>query len=385
MGYDNFEGAVTYNPKTKEYVAGKHKDMTISYYPILARIKERVGMKQDVDYNTGGLIDQFDIIDESTHRLNQILSDHEAATINNYQQDEYFKKNSELKNLILMKLYNQTMEKQHVCLPLDHMYSTVNTDELEFTIQFMHNFATMINVPPTIKFSMGGYLERHHTSIKTFFNMFEQNPQQPKDLFNPRNRKIRARDGLAKLKYHYDKSASGKDRFSALKRPTSTDKLISIPSTANYDIVHPRNKVTKEIMDLCTAFYEEYGHNLTHFAMHPKVAFLIACDTWNIPSFSDKISEYRTSEAIRKFPGIPNITAVISNSIPKNVIYAIVKHSDTNVSAMIKAEGPKILETVTDFESGFIAIKDYCQYKCVHDDITNPNLRFGVIIDIAYT
>ena len=387
--------AVTYFPKSGLYFRGEHNVMPQTQNGLLASMRpEFVGSENDpkrsIKTNTT-------LIDGGIKQLAASVARNKSAILTgSLTAADYEAGRDNIDHLTLIRLYNRLMGDQMKWFHLDEMFNNIQIDKLLFRMSFRDNpaaaqkvgkreeYDTAKVVYDEIEFDLPKYVVSWDIAIEDPLRaMIEPTTplQQTNDYSMSYNKEAEAFAALKRIGNHYTKDASGTGKFTAKSAPAdSNTKRISNPKALTAGNVHSDEKVVNEIQDASNEFMEEYDMILTHYAMSPKTAMAIAQNTWTDPNTIHNVAAYRTNGGVRQFPGLPDATAVISQMVDDNKLYAVSK--PTNV--LVKADGPKITKTWEDntrFTSQ-TATLDFFQYKCAHEDLTKIDRKFGVIFDL---
>ena len=332
-----------------------------------------------------------------------------AASINNNRTKIYggqlsaadFEANrANLDSLILIRLYNQIMGEQEKWFHLDDMFNNMNVDGLLYRVPFKDAPAAAQDVPrrgeydtskvnfDEINLDLHKIVVSHDMPIEDPLRALINplTPLQSTDEYSMAyHREREALAALQQLKYFYKKDAKGEERFTTTDESTidnDNTARVANPNSISANATHSTYKMVNEMQDMRNAFMAQYDIILTHFAMSPRTAMNIAQNTWTEPNTIFNVEAYRTSGGSRPFPGLSGATAVISQIVPDNVIYAGSKPNNI----FIKAEGPKITKTWEDNNhwTTQTATADFHQYKCAHEDLSITR-KFGIIIPLSST
>ncbi len=382
--------SVTYFPASHIYMEGRHESMPHAGQLLASTQIVGEGEKAKIKTSLG------------SNKLKALV----AAIKNNKAKiqmgqltaADFVSNRANLDSLILIRLYNQIMGEQVKWFHLDNMFNSMTVDKLLLRIPFKDNPAAAQTVPrrgeydtskvnyEEINLDLPKVVVSHDMPIEDPLRALIDPliPLQQTDEYSMLyHREKEALAALKELKYHYTKDASGAAKFSATSAPSDTKaKRISNPTTLTAGNVHSDHKMVNDIQDARNEFMEQFDIILTHYAMSPRTAMAIAQNTWTESNTIFNVEAYRTNGGVRPFPGLAEATAVISQVVPDNIIYASSKPNNV----LIKAEGPKITKTWEDNNhwTTQTATADFHQYKCAHEDL-KMDRKFGLIFDLQTT
>lgn len=383
---------VTFMPKAAALLAGWHEAMDSSRYLAMMSVTEKTGQDLDRSYETRTVP-----VDPQISLAASSLATHKAGIASGALTAADFNANADnLANLVLIRLHQQLMGRQQEWFHLDEMFNTMNLDKTVYRMAFQDNPAAAQRVGRREQYDTAEvkYDDIDFDLPKTVvsYDMPIEDPLRalispviPLQQNNEFSLKLmRERDALAALQAlgnHYTKDGTGTGKFTATSAPTNNaTKRINDPADITTGNVHSDVDVATEFQDANNAFFKTYDIPITHYACSPKTAMAIARNTWTQPNTIFNVEAYRTNGGVRPFPGLSDVTMVISLMCPDNVLYAVSKPS----GIMTKAEGPKIMRTWED-NGRFVtqtAKADFYQYKCAHEDLSNISRKFGFIVDI---
>ena len=387
------EAAVTWIPRYASYIQDQHMQGMPNYGQLLASVSVK-----PTPPATPHALPELATKPEDP-RLYQVASliakNKQRIMFGQLSAADFGAGQENLSHLIMIRLHNQLMAEQMRWFYLDNMFNTMSMEGLLYRMSFRDNVAVAQEVGPrneydttlvkydTVNFSLPKIVVSYDIPIEDPLKAMIS-PIAPLQESNSYSmayyRENEALKALQKLKYHYTKDANKSARFTALSAAENNSSgRLSDPSALTAGSVHSDHKIINEIQDMRVEFLEENDTPLSHFAMSPKTATALAQNTWTEENSIFNVSAYRTAGGVRSMPGLDDATAVISQLVPNDVIYAIAKQS----GIMVKAEGPKITKTWENHNKWTTqtATADFHQYKCAHEDLTMDR-KFGCILNL---
>lgn len=298
----------------------------------------------------------------------------------------------------LARAYDEMQKRSQNWSPLEYMFNTSGLDKLVETI----GFPTKIMIPQTLM-PHDHYRPNNEDAEIMFrlqstinkYSMFATAEYATLTNILPtyaRREKL-ALASLKRLKYHYRKDVSDNNKFSMTTAPANNaTQRIHNPTPANTSPIH---KTANDIHQCRCEFARIFKLPLTRFACSGKTAVRIAQNT----SAERYIESYATYGGVCYFPGMQGAIMYISNACADDVLYAtsgnvppklsmstkvalgsVLDTNSVELCGLVKAEGPKIIQQ-EDGQPTNYAVKDFCQHKCVHEDLPAYS-RFGCIIDL---
>ena len=314
-----------------------------------------------------------------------------------YSAADYTGQRDNLDHRILIQLYNKLWGDQTTWFWLDNMFLSIPVSKLLLRMSFRDNVRSAQIVPRRAQYdtTLVKYDEIDFSLVKAV-NSWDMPIEDPlMAMLSPITplvqsnqfslaylREERALQALKQLNYHYRKDGTdAAAKFSRTTAPTDNGtQRIGNPSKLSSAGFHSENRVADELQDANNSFLQAYDQPITHGACSPRTATKIAANTWTEPNTIMNVEAYRTQGGVRPFPGLSGVTMVISLMVPENEIYFACRQQ----GALMLAEGPKTTRAWVD-NSRFTeqsSTLDFYQYKCVQEDLSKIDRRFGYIVDL---
>lgn len=391
------KAAITYFPKSGQFVKGAYESMPLNASDlVIAKANKTYPAGTTNKMQTGPPKIDTQLLNRQFKALvSSIAANKNQIEVGGLTAADFEAQRNNLDHLILIRLYNQLMGEQVTWFHLDNMFNQINVDKLLLRMSFKDNPADAQTVPrrgqydPTlvnyeeINFDLPKVVVSHDMPLEDPLRALID-PIQPLQATNDYSmlyhREQEALDALNQIGNYYRRSQTGEAAFNSTAPQTAAADTIANPNTISATGTHSTHKMVNQLQDARNEFMSTYDVILTHFAMSPRTAMEIAQNTWTEPNTIFNVEAFRTNGGVRPFPGLSDATAVISQLVPDNILYAAAKPQNV----LVKAEGPKITRTWED-ESRWTtqtATADFHQYKCAHEDLTFAR-KFAVIFNIA--
>ena len=140
--------ALTYMPKSQTYWSGSHESRPSDPAAILASVKITPSVRdKQHEIVTDSIADTTMHATEEA-RLTALIARHKTGIMTGQLKAADFEANREnLNHLILIRLHNQLMGDQMQWFHLDHMFNSIQMDNLLYRMPFRDNPASAQRVP----------------------------------------------------------------------------------------------------------------------------------------------------------------------------------------------------------------------------------------------